>query len=149
MAKQLSKTVSNGRARKSKAKNTNKRTNGFDPQAFLANVGLGRAIVDLKKDQIVYSQGDEADGVFYVQHGKIKLNVVSAAGKEATVALLGAGDFLGEGCIVKNQPGNAGGDSGHNPRACELLYESLPQTGFHRIQRQDADPPIAFERGAA
>jgi CRP-like cAMP-binding protein len=102
-AKQLGKRVSNGRARASKAKATNKHPNGFDPQAFLANVGLGRAIVDLKKDQIVYSQGDEADGVFYVQHGKIKLNVVSAAGKEATVALLGAGDFLGEGCIVNAQ----------------------------------------------
>ncbi|HEY2498528.1 MAG TPA: Crp/Fnr family transcriptional regulator [Candidatus Angelobacter sp.] len=103
MAKQLGKRVSNGRARASKAKATNKHSNGFDPQAFLANVGLGRAIVDLKKNQIVYSQGDEADGVFYVQHGKIRLNVVSSAGKEATVALLGAGDFLGEGCIVNAQ----------------------------------------------
>ena len=103
MAKQLSKRVSNGRARASKAKATNKHPNGFDPKAFLTNVGLGRAIVDLKKNQIVYSQGDEADGVFYVQHGKIRLNVVSSAGKEATGALLGAGDFLGEGCIVNAQ----------------------------------------------
>lgn len=103
MAKQLSKKVSNGRARASKAKATNKYPNGFDPAAFLANAGLGRAIVEFQKHQIVFSQGDDADSVFYVQRGKIKLSVVSGAGKEATVALLSAGDFLGEGCIANAQ----------------------------------------------
>lgn len=70
---------------------------------ILANAGLGRAIVEFQKNQIVFSQGDDADTVFYVQRGKVRLNVVSAAGKEATVALLSAGDFLGEGCIVSAQ----------------------------------------------
>jgi CRP-like cAMP-binding protein len=103
MATRLGKRVSTGRARAIKTKIIPKRNNHFDPAAFLANAGLGRAIVDLKKNQIVFSQGDGADAVFYVQRGKIKLSVVSAAGKEATVALLSAGDFLGEGCIVSAQ----------------------------------------------
>jgi CRP/FNR family cyclic AMP-dependent transcriptional regulator len=105
MAKLLNKKVLNGRAKavKVKTKSTYKGTNGFDPTAFLANAGLGRTIVDLKKNQIVFSQGDDADAVFYLQRGKIKLSVVSGAGKEATVALLSAGEFLGEGCIASAQ----------------------------------------------
>ena len=103
MAKQLRKIKSNGRAQAIKAKAKNKSNNHFDPAAFLANAGLGRAIVEFQKNQIVFSQGDHADTVFYVQRGKIRLNVVSGAGKEATVALLSTGDFLGEGCIVNAQ----------------------------------------------
>ncbi|HYL93081.1 MAG TPA: Crp/Fnr family transcriptional regulator [Alphaproteobacteria bacterium] len=75
----------------------------FDPEAFLANAGLGRSLVDLKKNQGIFSQGDEADAVFYVQTGRAKLTVVSTSGKEATIALLGAGDFLGEECIATAQ----------------------------------------------
>jgi CRP/FNR family transcriptional regulator, cyclic AMP receptor protein len=103
MAKRLSKRVSNGRARAFKAKATYKGDTRFDPAAFLANAGLGRAIVKFQKKQIVFSQGDEGDTVFYVQRGKIRLTVASVAGKEATIALLSAGDFLGEGCIVNAQ----------------------------------------------
>jgi CRP/FNR family cyclic AMP-dependent transcriptional regulator len=76
----------------------------FDPGAFLAQAGMGRRIVDLKKDQIIFSQGDPADTILYIQSGKAKLTVVSSAGKEATIALLGAGDFLGEECIANSQP---------------------------------------------
>jgi CRP/FNR family cyclic AMP-dependent transcriptional regulator len=76
----------------------------FDPAAFLAQAGLGRTIVDLKKDEVVFSQGETAETVFYIQRGKVKLSVVSSGGKEATIALLGAGDFLGEGCIANAQP---------------------------------------------
>ncbi|MGB8128232.1 MAG: cyclic nucleotide-binding domain-containing protein [Candidatus Angelobacter sp.] len=97
MAKRLSKRISNGRARGFKAKATSKTDTRFDPAAFLANAGLGRAIVAFQKNQVIFSQGDDADTVFYIQRGKIKLSVVSAAGKEATIALLSAGDFLGEG----------------------------------------------------
>jgi CRP-like cAMP-binding protein len=63
----------------------------FQPAAFLAHTGLGRTIVDLKKDQTIFSQGDAADAVFYVQKGRVKLTVVSSGGKEATIALLGGG----------------------------------------------------------
>jgi CRP/FNR family cyclic AMP-dependent transcriptional regulator len=76
----------------------------FDPGAFLAQAGMGKRIVGLKKDQIIFSQGDPADTILYIQSGKAKLTVVSSAGKEATIALLGAGDFLGEECIANSQP---------------------------------------------
>ena len=72
----------------------------FDPYAFLSKAGLGRRIVNLKKDQTIFSQGDPAETVFYIQSGKIKLSVISSKGKEATIALLGEGDFVGEECIA-------------------------------------------------
>ena len=75
----------------------------FDPKIFLAKVGEGRIIAEYSKDQMVFSQGDPANAVFYIQKGKIKLTVVSNNGKEAVIALLDIGDFLGEGCL-KAQP---------------------------------------------
>ena len=60
----------------------------FDPEAFLEKAGVGRTLVELKKNQVLFSQGDEADAVFYLQKGNLKLTVVSQRGKEATVALL-------------------------------------------------------------
>jgi CRP/FNR family cyclic AMP-dependent transcriptional regulator len=72
----------------------------FAPAVFLAVAGAGRTIVHLKKGQKVFGQGDAADAVFYIQKGKIKLSVISQRGKEATVALLGDGNFLGEESIA-------------------------------------------------
>jgi CRP/FNR family cyclic AMP-dependent transcriptional regulator len=72
----------------------------FDPETFLEETGLGRTLVDLKKNQILFSQGDEADAVFYLQKGNLKLTVVSERGKEATVALLEPGNFVGEACVA-------------------------------------------------
>jgi CRP-like cAMP-binding protein len=72
----------------------------FDPKIFLAKVGEGKTIAEYSKSQMVFSQGDPANAVFYIQKGKVKLTVVSNAGKEAVIALLGAGDFLGEGCLA-------------------------------------------------
>ena len=80
-----------------------RREKTFRPAAFLASAGAGRTIVDLKKGQSIFSQGDAATAVFYVQTGKIKLTVISKRGKEATIALLGAGNFLGEECIAAMQ----------------------------------------------
>jgi CRP/FNR family cyclic AMP-dependent transcriptional regulator len=68
----------------------------FDLEAFLASTGLGRRIVRLQAGEIFFSQGSEADSIFYLQNGRAKLTVVSAAGKEATITLLSAGDFVGE-----------------------------------------------------
>jgi CRP-like cAMP-binding protein len=76
----------------------------FRPAAFLAKTGLGRTILDLKKGQTIFSQGDAANAVFYIQKGKIRLTVISKRGKEATISLLGAGNFLGEECIATIQP---------------------------------------------
>lgn len=81
-----------------------RRKPAFDVEAFLAHNGLGRKIVDLKKNGTIFSQGDAADAVFYIQQGKVKLAVVSKRGKEATIALLGPGDFVGEECIAAIQP---------------------------------------------
>src|SRR5271167_4182120 len=72
----------------------------FDPNVFLSKVNGGRAVSDYRKDQTVYRQGDPADSVFYIQSGKVKKTVVSEQGKEAVVALLGTGDFVGEGCLT-------------------------------------------------
>ncbi len=71
----------------------------FDPQKFLANVGEGKTILRFLKNQMVFSQGEVADAVFYIQQGNIKLIVVSEQGKEAVVAILGPGHFFGEGCL--------------------------------------------------
>jgi CRP-like cAMP-binding protein len=68
----------------------------FDPSVFLARAGLGRQIIDLKPKQTFFCQGDKADSVFYLQRGRAKLTVVSQTGKEATITLLGAGEFVGE-----------------------------------------------------
>jgi CRP/FNR family cyclic AMP-dependent transcriptional regulator len=72
----------------------------FDPKSFLAAVGEGRSIGEYRKDQIIFSQGDPADAVFYIQSGKVKISVVSEQGKEAVVAMLGTNDFFGEGCLA-------------------------------------------------
>ena len=71
----------------------------FDPQTFLAKVGDGKTVTEYHKDQVVFSQGSEADAVFYIQKGKIKLTVVSEQGKEAVVGILERGHFFGEGCL--------------------------------------------------
>src|SRR5580658_8000711 len=77
-----------------------KAMSAFDPEAFLANVGQGRVQGDYSKGQRVFSQDDVADAIFYIQKGKVKLTVVSRDGKEAVIAILGAGDFFGEGCLA-------------------------------------------------
>src|SRR6202165_5684136 len=71
----------------------------FYPKIFLAKVGEGKTVSKYRKDQIVFSQGEVADAVFYIQQGQVKLTVVSEQGKEAVVAMLGPGHFFGEGCL--------------------------------------------------
>ena len=71
----------------------------FDPKAFLAKVGAGKTILNVKKNQHVFKQGDAADKVFYIQTGRVKLTVLSEQGKEAVVGILEPGQFFGEGCL--------------------------------------------------
>jgi CRP/FNR family transcriptional regulator, cyclic AMP receptor protein len=73
--------------------------NSFDAQVFLAKVGVGKSILEFKKGQNVFVQGDRADSVFYLQKGRVKLTVLSDLGKEAVVGILGPGQFFGEGCM--------------------------------------------------
>ena len=77
-----------------------KKKRDFDLHAFLATIGEGRKFVQFPKKQTIFSQGDNADAVFYVQTGKVKLTVVSKTGKEATIGILGEGDFFGEGSLA-------------------------------------------------
>ena len=72
----------------------------FDPLAFLANAGVGRKVLRLKAKAAIFSQGDKADAVFYIQSGRAKLTVVSEAGRQATITLLSTGDFVGEESVA-------------------------------------------------
>ena len=76
----------------------------FNPEIFLATAGLGRRVLALKKNAVAYAQGDPADALFYVQRGRLRVTVTSASGKEATIALVGAGEFVGENCMVSAHP---------------------------------------------
>ena len=78
----------------------NKAKPPFDPKVFLAKADGGRTIAKYPVNQIVFSQGDLADSVFYIQDGKVKVTVISEQGKEAVVAILGLDEFCGEGCLA-------------------------------------------------
>ena len=81
-----------------------KSVNFFDPRAFLASAGVGKSVHRYSPKLAIFSQGERADAVFYIQEGRVKLCVLSKQGKEATIALLGPGDFVGEGCLASDQP---------------------------------------------
>ena len=95
-----------------------KKKREFDLHAFLATIGEGRKVVPFQNKQIIFTQGDAADAVFYIQSGKVKLTVVSNNGKEATIGILGERDFFGEGCLA-GQPLRMAAASAMTD--CELL----------------------------
>jgi CRP/FNR family cyclic AMP-dependent transcriptional regulator len=76
------------------------KTRDFDPKKFLVTIGEGRNVVAFPKKQTIFAQGDAADAVFYIQEGKVRLTVVSKIGKEATIGILGEGQFFGEGGLA-------------------------------------------------
>jgi CRP/FNR family transcriptional regulator, cyclic AMP receptor protein len=77
-----------------------KKRRKFDPQTFLSTIDRGRRMAVFRKKQTIFNQGDPSDAVFYIQEGKVKLTVLSKTGKEATIGILNAGDFFGEGCLT-------------------------------------------------
>jgi CRP/FNR family cyclic AMP-dependent transcriptional regulator len=83
-----------------KSKTKPKKKLAFEAQAFLDSAGVARKVKEFKKAELVYSQGDAAQSVMYIQEGGVKLTVVNEVGKEAVVAILAAGDFFGEGCLA-------------------------------------------------
>src|ERR1700674_5224339 len=83
---------------KSKKLKKNGKTGSFDPQAFLDTAGVARKIAEFRKGEAIYSQGEAADSVMYLQKGGVKFSVVNGSGKEAVVAMFGPNDFFGEGC---------------------------------------------------
>ncbi len=79
----------------------NQGSNGsFDPQVFLDTAGVARKVVEYRRNESIYSQGDAADTVMYIQKGGVKFSVVNGSGKEAVVAMFGPTDFFGEGCMA-------------------------------------------------
>jgi CRP/FNR family cyclic AMP-dependent transcriptional regulator len=80
-----------------RASNNNR---GFDPRTFLATIGAGRKSLTISRKQGIFTQGDAADSVFYIQKGKVRLTVVSKIGKEATIGIVGEGNFFGEGSLA-------------------------------------------------
>jgi CRP/FNR family transcriptional regulator, cyclic AMP receptor protein len=106
----------------------------FDPKKFLARVGDGITIAKYRKGEAVFSQGDVADAVFYIQKGKVKLTVVSQQGKEAVIAILGPGHFFGEGCL-----------NGHALRIAtttamdECLITKIAKTAMIATMHREAD----------
>ena len=90
----------------------------FDPKKFLATIGDGRKVVTLPKKQTIFTQGNAADAIFYIQEGKVRLTVVSKIGKEATLGILSEGEFFGEGSLA-GQPLRMGSATALTD--CELL----------------------------
>src|ERR1700689_4537505 len=72
----------------------------FNPHTFLSSIGRGREMVSFQKKNTIFAQGDSTDGLFFIQKGKVQLSVVSEGGKEATLGILGEGDFFGEGGLA-------------------------------------------------
>jgi CRP/FNR family transcriptional regulator, cyclic AMP receptor protein len=78
-----------------------KKSREFSPAQFLETAARGRIVSTYPAEEIIYTQGDDADAVFYIRRGKVKITVLSTAGKEAVIALLKADDFFGEGCLIE------------------------------------------------
>lgn len=89
-------------------------TDSFDPQVFLDAAGVARKVVEYRRDETIYSQGDAAETVMYIQNGGVKFTVVNGSGKEAVVAMFGPNDFFGEGCMA-GQPLRMGTTSAIKP----------------------------------
>jgi CRP/FNR family cyclic AMP-dependent transcriptional regulator len=106
---------------------------GFDPMLFFETAAKGRSISTHRKNEIIFLQGDAADAVFYIKKGKVKVTVVSKQGKEAVVALLGADEFLGEGCLI--------GQPKRLAAAVAMSECTIMRVGKHEIQRLLQDEP--------
>jgi len=114
---------------------TNKKKAGlsFDPQVFLATVGMARTITQCPKDYKIFSQGDPAESVFYIQEGRVKLKVKSKQGKEAVIAILGPGEFLGEGCLI-------------GQTVCLATAATIVPTSILRIDKKEMQRVLHEER---
>jgi CRP/FNR family cyclic AMP-dependent transcriptional regulator len=108
-------------------------TGDFDAQAFLESAGLAKTVVSYRRSESIFAQGDRCSNVLYIQEGGVKLSVISKTGREAVVAMLGPGDFFGEGCLA-GQPVRIGSATAITPsrilvipkqRMIDLLHEQL------------------------
>jgi CRP/FNR family cyclic AMP-dependent transcriptional regulator len=104
---------------------------GFNAQAFLESAGVAKTVVRYRRGDTVFTQGDACDHVMYIQAGGIKLSVLSKTGREAVVAMLGPGDFFGEGCLA-GQPLRMGSATAITPSTILLVGKALMVGLLHR-----------------
>jgi CRP/FNR family cyclic AMP-dependent transcriptional regulator len=123
-------------------KSMSKKKLHFNAQAFLDSAGVERTIKEFKRAEVVYSQGDAAKSVMYLQEGGVKLSVVSEAGKEAVVAILGPGDFFGEGCMA-GQPVRMGTATAVGPSTVLVIDKAAMFKVLHE-QHDLSDRFIGF-----
>ena len=114
-----------------------KRGRKFDPAVFLATAAEGRTMSTHQDKEIIFTQGGDADAVFYIRRGKVKITVVSKQGKEAVVAILGIGEFVGEGCL-SGQPKRLA-------TASALTECATMRVAKKEIQRVIRDEPAFFQ----
>src|SRR5271170_7175933 len=108
---------------------TNKKL-GFDAQKFLDSAGVSRKIMEYPKRAAIFAQGDPAGSVMYIQQGRVKLTVVNGVGKEAVVAILGPGDFFGEGCLA-GQPFRIGAATAAAPTTVLVIEKNEMNRVLH------------------
>ncbi len=125
-----------------KTKSASVEKGGFDTQAFLDSAGVARRVKEFKKNDVVYAQGDAAESVMYLQEGDVRLSVVSEGGKEAVVAILGPGDFFGEGCLA-GQSVRMGTAKAITPSAVAVIEKNQMFKVLHE-QHDLSDRFIAF-----
>ena len=127
---------------KRNSKNAPRKNNEFDARAFLESTGVGRKAKEVKKAEVIYAQGDAAGKVMYLEKGSVKLSVVNESGKEAVVAMLGPGDFFGEGCLA-GQPVRMGTATAITASAVHIIDKSEMLKVLHE-QHALSDQFIAF-----
>src|SRR3954471_18167547 len=103
----------------------------FNAQAFLDSAGFARKIVSFSRDEVIFSQGDRCENVMYIQHGGVKLSVLSKTGREAIVAMLGPGDFFGEGCLA-GQPLRIGSATAITPSRVMVIEKGQMVKVLHK-----------------
>jgi len=131
--------IASSRNIKSKRKSAHKRA--FDAQAFLDSAGVARRVVEYRRSQKIYSQGDRATSVIYIQKGGVKLSVVNETGKEAVVAILGQGDFWGR---VPYGPAHLHGDGDHDCTYTVLFIEKNEMIRVLHEEHEFSDRFIAY-----
>jgi CRP/FNR family cyclic AMP-dependent transcriptional regulator len=119
-----------------------KKRRDFDPHAFLATIGEGRKIVSFPKKQTIFAQGGPTDAVFYIQTGKVRLTVVSNDGKEATLGILGDGEFFGEGALA-GQPLRMGSATALTDCAVLRIDKKAMMQALHR-EHEFSDLFVAY-----
>jgi len=115
---------------KRKPKDMARKKDAFDAQAFLDSAGVAKRVKEFKRAEIIFSQGSAAESVMYIQKGGVKISALSGAGKEAIIAILGPGDFFGEGCLA-GQPVRMGNAAAITPSTLLVIDKKEMQRVLH------------------